>query len=394
MPKHIAIIGAGPIGLEAALLGIRKGYQVSVYEAGDVANNVRAWGHVRLFSPFGINSSPWGRAALGELPNDDALLTGQEFSDGYLQRIAALKAMRDSVFEGHAVQAVSRVEFGKRDQVGKKSRLDSPFQLLILDKSTNEEFVCESDFVFDCSGVYQNHNWLGAGGMPAIGERSGFPIEYRLPDVLGDDKETYAGRRVLVVGNGYSAATTVLALIELQATRPETYVIWVTRDRLELPMALIENDSLPERRLLAVRANAAVDEIVNWMPGFHIDEIGRDNGYVLVGITDHNGERQFLHVDRIVANVGYRPDLSICRELQIQHCYATEGPMKLAASLMGQESADCMTQTSPGAKALLNPEPGYLVLGSKSYGRDSRFLMRIGIEQVEAAYSLIETEWS
>ena len=394
MTKHIAIIGAGPIGLEAALLGIRKGYQVSVYEAGDVANNVREWGHVRLFSPFGINSSPWGRAALGKVPSDDALLTGQEFCDSYLERIANLNALRYSIREEQAVQAVSRSELGKGDQVGQRSRLESPFQLLILNKSNNREFVCESDFVFDCSGVYPNHNWLGAGGVPAIGERSGVPIEYRLPDILGSDRDSYAGQRVLVVGSGYSAATTVVALAELQVACPDTSVSWVTRGRHENPMPLIENDSLPARRSLTERANAAVGRGVDWIPGLGIFQLEEQEDCISVAVLLRGSCGQVLEVDRVVANVGYRPDLSICRELQVHHCYATEGPIKLAASLMGQESGDCVTQVSAGPKTLLNPEPGYLVLGSKSYGRDSRFLLRIGIEQVEAAYSLIETEWS
>jgi hypothetical protein len=66
--------------------------------------------------------------------------------------------------------------------------------------------------------------------------------------------------------------------------------------------------------------------------------------------------------------------------------------MKLAAALMGETSTDCMTQSSPGSDSLRNPEPGFFILGSKSYGRDSRFLMRIGLEQIESVFDLIATE--
>ena len=90
--KRIAVIGAGPIGLEAALFAMQAGFDVQVYERGRVAENVGQWGHVKLFSPFGMNASQWGRAALNDaasaepLPSDDALLTGREFAQRSLGR--------------------------------------------------------------------------------------------------------------------------------------------------------------------------------------------------------------------------------------------------------------------------------------------------------------------
>ena len=54
MPKRIAVIGAGPIGLEAALYAARAGFVVDVFERGRVAEHMLQWGHVRLFSPFGL----------------------------------------------------------------------------------------------------------------------------------------------------------------------------------------------------------------------------------------------------------------------------------------------------------------------------------------------------
>ena len=54
-PARLAILGAGPIGLEAALYARFLGYDVVVYETGDVAASVRQWGQVRMFTPFGMN---------------------------------------------------------------------------------------------------------------------------------------------------------------------------------------------------------------------------------------------------------------------------------------------------------------------------------------------------
>src|SRR4051812_20490647 len=62
---RIAILGAGPIGLEAALAAAERGWEFTVYEAGrSVGANVRDWGHVRLFTPWELNVSPRARRAL------------------------------------------------------------------------------------------------------------------------------------------------------------------------------------------------------------------------------------------------------------------------------------------------------------------------------------------
>ena len=57
---HIAILGAGPTGLEAALAAAEGGLAVhrSTRRRPTVAGNVRAWGHVRLFTPWEMNVSP------------------------------------------------------------------------------------------------------------------------------------------------------------------------------------------------------------------------------------------------------------------------------------------------------------------------------------------------
>ncbi|MCA9269942.1 MAG: hypothetical protein KDA41_15785, partial [Planctomycetales bacterium] len=96
-----------------------------------------------------------------------------------------------------------------------------------------------------------------------------------------------------------------------------------------------------------------------------------------------------VECDRIIANVGYRPDASLYAELQVHQCYATDGPMKLAAALTQADSADCLAQQSAGAQALVNPEPSFYILGSKSFGRNSNFLYSLGLAQIREVFSLI-----
>ncbi|MFZ0875805.1 MAG: hypothetical protein WAN20_14960, partial [Pseudonocardiaceae bacterium] len=57
-PGRVAILGAGPIGVDAALAFLDNGWSATVYEsAATVAANVTSWGHIRLFTPWSMNMS-------------------------------------------------------------------------------------------------------------------------------------------------------------------------------------------------------------------------------------------------------------------------------------------------------------------------------------------------
>jgi hypothetical protein len=63
--------------------------------------------------------------------------------------------------------------------------------------------------------------------------------------------------------------------------------------------------------------------------------------------------------------------------------------MKLAAALLSSSSDDCLAETSHGVDSLVNPEPNFFVLGEKSYGRNTNFLMRVGWQQVDEVISYL-----
>lgn len=399
--NRVAIVGAGPIGLEAAIFAKQRGFDVTVLEQGRVSENIRSWGHVRLFSPFLMNSSPWGRAALTEakikaernsraLPAEDSLLTGKEFAEQYLLPLSRHPEIADTIRQNTRVIAIGRASRWKSDLMI-ASRQESPFRLLV--QSGLIEETIESDFVLDCSGTYSNHNHLGAGGIPCPGETANAKrIVWTLPDVTGCDRDEYAGKRTLVVGSGYSAATTVAGLAELASDDPATSVVWLTRTDRPQPVESIADDSLTGRAALTSRANQLATEqggAVDWKPCSLIQKVESSQQGGFVVSIESKGKIEIIEADRIVAHVGYRPDRSIYEELQIHECYATQGPIKLAAVLLGETSADCLAQTCPGPETLTSPEPGFFILGAKSYGRSSQFLLRIGIEQIEAVFSLI-----
>ena len=89
-PATIAILGAGPMGIETGLYARYLGYRVVIFEQREVASHVLAWGHLRMFSPFPELRSSLGLAALRAQdaeyhpPDADARLTGRQWVDKYL----------------------------------------------------------------------------------------------------------------------------------------------------------------------------------------------------------------------------------------------------------------------------------------------------------------------
>jgi thioredoxin reductase len=407
MPKpeqvRIAVIGAGPIGLEAALAARQAGFAVKLYERGKVGEHLQRWGHVRLFSPFSMNSTRAGREAIRAenpghaFPEEGACITGRQHVAAYLDPLAKTKLLRECLVTDTQVLAIGRERSLKNDPPRDPQRVQHPFRVLLRDKG--KERTEEADVVLDCSGTYGQHRWIGDGGIPAPGELAAEPqIAYGLDDVLGDRKSHYAGRTALVVGGGYSAATTVCNLSELAQQYPETWVIWLTRSTGTQPIKRILNDPLKERDRLAVRANSLATR-ADGNVEYHgnaalrtVEPLGPDKGFRVSALVGK--EMKTWDVDRLVGNVGYTPDTNLYRELQVHECYATLGPMKLAAALLNAGATDCLQRTSFGPEVLRNPEPSFYILGSKSYGRDSHFLLRIGFGQVKEVFTLIRNDWS
>src|SRR3954452_14687214 len=181
---RIAILGAGPIGLEAALAAAERGWEFTVYEAGgSVGANVRDWGHVRLFTPWEMNVSPRARRALlagpggSELPRGDELAgggdvpggsgvpdgggvpsgselpSGAELVERLLEPLAALPALAGRVRLGTRVEAVAREGLLKHEAIGSAERGAPPVRLL-LSGDAGPEAVEHAKVVSDWAGTY------------------------------------------------------------------------------------------------------------------------------------------------------------------------------------------------------------------------------------------------
>jgi hypothetical protein len=380
---RLAILGAGPVGLEAALAAADRGLAFTVYERGSrVASHLRDWGHVRMFTPWELSVSPRVRSVL-DAPEGHGLPTGAELAALY-DRVAALPAIAPSLRHSTRVEAVAREGLLKQHQIA--ARAAHRFRLLVTGPDGAER-IDHADAVLDCTGSYGAPNALGDGGIPAPGERAlGDAIARRVPD-LDADPGAWAGRTTLLVGAGHSAQTAARDLAELARQATGTRVIWAIREP-EPSWGAVESDPLPERAALSATAAALArgeSPAVTVRAGSTVDALEPLAGGG-VRVTIGNGRPEQVEVDRVLGLTGASGDFGLYRELQVHECYASAAPMRLAAALQADAGGDCMAQASHGPETLVSPEPGFFILGAKSYGRDSRFLLRVGWEQVDDVF--------
>jgi NADPH-dependent 2,4-dienoyl-CoA reductase/sulfur reductase-like enzyme len=383
----VAVVGAGPVGLATAAHLLDRGLEPLVLEAGaDAGASIAEWRHVRLFSPWRFNLDPASvrllTAAGWRPPDPDELPTGADLLDRYLRPLAALPALARHVRLRHRVVAVTRQGV---DKVRDAGREDLPFAVRVHTPGGERDLPARA--VVDASGTWGQPNPLGAAGVPAIGEpraSAAGRIVTGLPDILGTDRARFSGRRVLVVGAGYSAATSLLALVELRGQAPATEVVWAVRSAAPRLLGKGEDDALPARgRLAAALAWLLRRGEIELVTGFRTASITElaGGGLEVTGLVD--GGRERLKADLVVAATGFRPDLGIGRELRLGIDPALESSAALAP-LIDPNVHSCETVPPHGAGELAHPEPGYFTVGTKSYGRAPTFLLATGYEQVRS----------
>src|SRR5439155_15782245 len=137
----------------------------------------------------------------------------------------------------------------------------------------------------------------------------------------------------------------VCSLAQVGEENSATWVIWLSRAPARTtPLPRNPADPLKERERLAAKANNLAtrgDGNVEYHPQTFIDEVishGPDKGFRVVARA--NGKPMTWEVDRVIGNVGYLPDVNLTRELHVGDF--AEGNIR-------------------------QPEPGYYVLGMKSF---------------------------
>ena len=370
-PKRVAVVGAGPIGIAAALGARERGHEVIVLEAGEVGAALRRWGSTRFFTPLRMNWSagvpPAGpppsrrrdaAAPAGEdagAPAGDDLLTGPEF----VERVLLPAASQLDVRTQTRVVSIARRGLTRTDYAGHPLRAERPFRIL-----TDGDEVIEADVVLDATGntalplPYATRGRVDA--IRTLGELHAC----RATDGL-------RGRRVLLVGHGHSAANAVIVLRDAGAE-----ITWAVRTANRNPVEEIANDPLPERRRVAALANELAAQ-VRCERRAMVESVARSNGAIDVTLS---GNRR-IEVDAVVALTGYRPASDYASELALEISPVSEGGARLYRAI--SNITDCLCVPSVAREDFATGEPGYFFVGARAYGRSRTFLLQTGLQQLQ-----------
>lgn len=377
----VVVIGAGPQGLAAAAHLLERGTELRVLEAGDSpAAAVAEWGHVRLFSPWSELTDAAARRLLaptGWSVPKRGYPTGAQWIETYLRPLAAV--IGDRIEYGARVVGVGR---RGRDLSVDDRRDEAPFVVHVRRGDGTEERI-DASAVIDASGTWGHPNPAGADGLPALGESAAVDaglVEHRIPSIV--DARRWAGGHIVVVGNGHSAATTIGLLARVVKREPRTQVSWVLRrGAVGNTFGGGDADELPERGALGQRAERAVDEgLVDLVTGFRTERIVVSGERATLIAEDG---RSLAPADRLIVLTGFRPDLSFLSEVRLDLDMRLQAPAKVAAEV-DPNVHSCGSVRATGAADLAHPEPGFYIVGAKSYGRAPTFLALTGYEQVRS----------
>ncbi|MGZ5365183.1 MAG: FAD-dependent oxidoreductase [Mycobacterium sp.] len=379
----VAVLGAGPVGLAAAAHLTERGLAFVIFEAGDsVGASIRRWGHVRLFSPWRTDLDRAAQRLLKahgwNSPDPAAFPTGADIVERYLMPLAQLDAIAPNVRLRHRVVGITRQGV---DKLRDDDRDERPFIVTTIGPAGMTRRPVRA--VIDATGTWLSPNPVGAEGIPAIGEEDAAQwISYGIPDVLGADRNRYAGRRIAVVGSGHSAKHVIRELSLLAERAANTTITWIVRRGEDQRVYGNEVDArLPERGKLGADAHQLVSSgRVQLETGFRTERIHVDELGIMLVSRDGRAVGPF---DEIIAATGLRPDFSFLREVRLDLDPWVESTRTLAP-LIDPNVHSCGSVPPHGAAELAHPERGFYAIGAKSYGRAPNLLLATGYEQARS----------
>ena len=364
--EECVVIGAGPVGLAAAVHITERGVAPLVLEAGASAgSNIQSWGHVQLFTPWALNLDELSarRLALSgwDYPDLMDIPTGHEFCRDYLLPLSQLPGLKENIRYGAKVVRVSHQE--------------SFFHV-----HTSDGGLVRARALLDCSGTYDNKRSLP---LFSAHEASGSRIFTSIPDFADPGTiDTLLGGIVAVVGGGHSALSSVYGLLLLREAKPDVKVLWLLNTNTKETVVEKEKTYFKDVPFgYVVDALHALDhavqhDLVDVITEFELTEVVRDQSGVK--LTSANGQK--VHASSAIINIGFHPDYGIYENI--------DEPMNPLTCVDGiyehikPSENTCLTVREQKLPQLLQETKGHFVLGQKSYGTASTFLLKTGYGQI------------
>ena len=234
-PATIAIIGAGPVGLEAAIYARFLGYFVTIFEERRVAHRMLDWHDRPLAVPVSECTTTLGHAAIkAQYPEyqrrpPEHVYTGKSFAEEYLIPLAKNDLLFDDIHFLSPVTDVSRFQTCVDDAIHPQERCNDEFRILVEGRHRGH-WISRADLVIDCRGMYQQTSGMGPGGGQAIGEaavRDTFlkhtPLDRKF------ETKSILGKRVCLFGQTVRAVQFATEFAQQFANQPDTRLTWLIR---------------------------------------------------------------------------------------------------------------------------------------------------------------------
>lgn len=385
-PATIAIIGAGPIGIEAAIYARFLGYFVSIFDTRRVAHRMLDWHNRKLACPVSACTSPLGHAAIKSqnpeyvLPDPDAIWTGKEYAEQYLLPLAKTDLLFDDIHFLSPITSVSRLRTFRFEDIDPQDRCEDQFRLLVEGRHRGN-WASRADIVLDCRGAFERTAGMGPGGGLAIDEatyRDSFlkhsPLDRKFESKL------LLGKHAGLVGGSDRACQFVHEYLDWHAENSSSRLTWLVpcdaKERLPYVAATLERIEASGNSEIQIYSILGVEKIAQ-----------RDEDRWTLQLLLEDETTVDFHCDTL-SSFPYPRETETWPELDCSR-YATTGQsIPQAASLSSEPAVE--------AWPFVTCEPGYYRLQSDGIAWDelqqcwnAGVGIARGLEQVRRVFSII-----
>lgn len=246
-PATIAIIGAGPVGIEAAIYARFLGYFVSIFEQRRVAHRMLDWHDRPLHVTVKECTTSMGHAAIAAQNPEyvprrpDEVFTGRTYAEEYLLPLAKTDLLFDDIHFLSPVVDVSRYRTFITDEIDRQERCNDEFRILV-DGRHRGAWVSRADVVIDCRGATQRLCGIGPGGGLAIGEsvlRDSFLFHTPLDRKF--EAKSVVGKHVCLLGQSVRAGQFAIEYLKRFGNEANSRLTWVLRPDRRHDSSVVED---------------------------------------------------------------------------------------------------------------------------------------------------------